>query len=33
MSKSQAKAIQLFENDRVRVTRFEFEPGTETGYE
>lgn len=28
----EAKAIQLIDDDRVRVTRFEFQPGAETGW-
>ncbi|GLT11317.1 cupin domain-containing protein [Sulfitobacter porphyrae] len=32
MSKPQAKAVPLVEDERVRVTRFEFEPGAETGW-
>lgn len=32
MSKQQATAIPLVEDERVRVTRFEFEPGAETGW-
>ena len=28
----QAKAIELIDDSRVRVTRFEFEPGAETGW-
>ena len=28
----QAKAIELIDDERVRVTRFEFEPGAETGW-
>ena len=32
MTTPQAKAILLVEDDRVRVTRFEFEPGAETGW-
>lgn len=27
-----ARATQLIDNDQVRVTRFEFEPGDETGW-
>lgn len=32
MSRSQAKAILLIDDDRVRVTRFDFAPGAETGW-
>lgn len=32
MTRPQAKAIQLVDDDRVRVTRFEFLPGAETGW-
>ncbi len=32
MSKPQANAVPLVEDDRVRVTRFEFQPGAETGW-
>jgi quercetin dioxygenase-like cupin family protein len=30
--RSAARASQLIDNDQVRVTRFEFEPGDETGW-
>lgn len=29
---AQCTATQLMENDRVRVTRFDFQPGDETGW-
>lgn len=32
MSRPVAKALRLFEDDRVIVTRFDFEPGAETGW-
>lgn len=32
MSRPQAKATQTADTDRVRVTRFDFEPGAETGW-
>ena len=32
MTRPQAKATQLEDTDRVRVTRFEFAPGAETGW-
>jgi len=32
MSRTQANAICLVDDDRVRVTRFEFSPGAETGW-
>ncbi|MCP5072571.1 MAG: cupin domain-containing protein [Rhodobacteraceae bacterium] len=32
MNRPQAVPIQLIDDDRVRVTRFEFEPGAETGW-
>ncbi|MEM9633971.1 MAG: cupin domain-containing protein [Pseudomonadota bacterium] len=32
MTRQQAKASQLIDDDRVRVTRFDFEPGAETGW-
>ena len=28
----EARAVQLIDDSRVRVTRFEFEPGAETGW-
>ena len=32
MSRPEAKATPMIDNDRVRVTRFDFEPGAETGW-
>lgn len=32
MSRPQAEAVILIEDDRVRVTRFDFAPGAETGW-
>jgi quercetin dioxygenase-like cupin family protein len=32
MTRLQAKATLLIDNDRVRVTRFDFSPGAETGW-
>jgi quercetin dioxygenase-like cupin family protein len=32
MSRTQAKATQMVDDARVRVTRFEFAPGAETGW-
>jgi quercetin dioxygenase-like cupin family protein len=32
MTRAQADATQLIDDDRVRVTRFDFEPGAETGW-
>ncbi|MEM7301753.1 MAG: cupin domain-containing protein [Pseudomonadota bacterium] len=32
MSRPQASATQLVDDERVRVTRFDFEPGAETGW-
>lgn len=32
MSRAQATAIQLIDDDRVRVTRFDFVAGAETGW-
>ena len=32
MQRTPAKATQLIDDDRVRVTRFDFEPGAETGW-
>ena len=32
MTRPQAKATQLIDDDRVRVTRFDFAPGAETGW-
>lgn len=32
MQRPPATATQLIDDDRVRVTRFEFEPGAETGW-
>ncbi|EPX75761.1 cupin domain-containing protein [Salipiger mucosus] len=32
MSKTEALASQLVSDDRTRVTRFDFEPGAETGW-
>ena len=32
MTRPQAEATTLIDDDRVRVTRFEFEPGAETGW-
>ena len=32
MSRSPAVATQLIDDERVRVTRFDFEPGNETGW-
>ncbi|MCV0428703.1 MAG: cupin domain-containing protein [Roseibium sp.] len=32
MTRHQATATQLIDDDRVRVTRFDFEPGAETGW-
>ena len=32
MKRTAARALQLIDNDDVRVTRFEFEPGDETGW-
>ncbi|MFT6105753.1 MAG: quercetin dioxygenase-like cupin family protein [Paracoccaceae bacterium] len=32
MSKPQLTVVPLIEDDRIRVTRFEFEPGAETGW-
>lgn len=32
MSREQAVATRLLEDDRVRVTRFDFAPGAETGW-
>lgn len=32
MSRSQATATQMIDNNRVRVTRFDFAPGAETGW-
>lgn len=32
MTRPQAIATQMIDNDRVRVTRFDFEPGAETGW-
>lgn len=32
MQRPQAKAVILVEDDRVRVTRFDFAPGAETGW-
>ncbi|KZM49126.1 cupin domain-containing protein [Labrenzia sp. OB1] len=32
MSRPQATASQLIDDDRVRVTRFDFAPGAETGW-
>lgn len=32
MARAQATATQLIDDDRVRVTRFDFEPGAETGW-
>lgn len=32
MNRPQAKATQLIEDERVRVTRFDFAPGAETGW-
>ena len=32
MTRDQAKATQIVDDDRVRVTRFDFEPGAETGW-
>ncbi|MEL6279526.1 MAG: cupin domain-containing protein [Pseudomonadota bacterium] len=32
MSREQAVATQMIDDDRVRVTRFDFAPGAETGW-
>lgn len=32
MPRPEAKAVLLIDDDRVRVTRFEFAPGAETGW-
>ncbi|WP_299484122.1 cupin domain-containing protein [uncultured Roseibium sp.] len=32
MQRAPATATQLIDDDRVRVTRFDFEPGAETGW-
>ena len=32
MSRPQAQATQTLDDDRVRVTRFDFSPGAETGW-
>lgn len=32
MARPEAKAAQLVDDDQVRVTRFDFEPGAETGW-
>ncbi|MET1415661.1 cupin domain-containing protein [Roseibium sp. HPY-6] len=32
MQRTPATATQLIDDDRVRVTRFDFEPGAETGW-
>jgi len=32
MTRTQAKATQLVDDGRVRVTRFDFAPGAETGW-
>ncbi len=32
MTRPQATATQMIDDDRVRVTRFDFEPGAETGW-
>ncbi len=32
MSRPQAIATQIIDDERVRVTRFDFEPGAETGW-
>jgi len=32
MARPQATATQLVDDDQVRVTRFDFEPGAETGW-
>ncbi|MBO0344465.1 cupin domain-containing protein [Roseibium sp. CAU 1637] len=32
MARAQATATQLIDDDRVRVTRFDFAPGAETGW-
>jgi len=32
MARDQAKATQFVDDDRVRVTRFDFTPGAETGW-
>ena len=32
MDRKQAKATELVDDDRVRVTRFDFAPGAETGW-
>ena len=32
MKRVQARATQMIDDDRVRVTRFDFEPGAETGW-
>jgi len=32
MTRQQATAVQLIDDDRVRVTRFDFSPGAETGW-
>ncbi|WP_417694686.1 cupin domain-containing protein [Roseibium sp.] len=32
MARQQATATQLIDDDRVRVTRFDFAPGAETGW-
>ena len=32
MARSTAQAVELIDDDRVRVTRFDFAPGAETGW-